>query len=159
YSRAVDLDENFAMAYQGMALASRNLHQYQDAEKYIKLALAHIDHMTERERYRARASYYLVLGNHQKCVEEYAALTSKYPSDAVAHNNLAVCLSQLREISRALEEGRQAAAIFPKRPMYRLNNAFYALYSGQFETGEREVRALQELDPSYAKGFVAQAFF
>ena len=158
YSKAVDLDENFAMAYQGMALAARNLHQYQDAEKYIKLALAHIDHMTERERYRTRASYYLVLGNHEKCVDEYSSLTSKYPSDSVAHNNLAICLSQLRDMPKAFEEGRQAAAIFPKRPLYRLNNAFYALYSSEFETGEREARALQELDPAYAKGFVALAF-
>jgi tetratricopeptide (TPR) repeat protein/predicted Ser/Thr protein kinase len=160
YQRAVDLDENFAMAYQGAALAARNLHQSEDAEKYIKLAFNHIDHMTDRERYRTRASYYLVLGNNQKCVEEYTALTTKYPSDSVAHNNLAVCLSQLRELPKALEEGRQAAAIFPKRPMYRLNNAFYALYSGDFETGDREVHTWQEVDPTaiYTKGFVAQAF-
>src|SRR5262249_45543554 len=158
YTRTVELDENFALAYQGMALAARNLRRYQDAERYIKLALVHIDRMTERERYRTRASYYLVLGNHQKCVEEYSALTSKYPSDSVAHNNLAICLSQLRDMRKALEEGRQAAAIFPKRPLYRLNNSFYALYSSEFETGEREARALLEQDPSYAKGFVALAF-
>src|SRR5437773_2836569 len=158
YTRTVELDENFALAYQGMALAARNLRRYQDAEKYIKLALVHIDRMTERERYRTRASYYLVLGNHQKCVEEYSALTSKYPSDSVAHNNLAICLSQLRDMRKALEEGRRAAAIFPKRPLYRLNNSFYALYSSEFETGEREARALLEQDPSYAKGFVALAF-
>jgi serine/threonine protein kinase/tetratricopeptide (TPR) repeat protein len=158
YSKAVDLDENFAMAYQGMALASRNMHQYQDAEKYIKLALAHIDRMTERERYRTRASYYLVLGNHQKCVEEYSALTSKYPSDSAAHNNLGLCLGQLRNMPKALEKYRQAAAIFPKRPMFRLNMSLSASYGSDFETGEREARALQELDPAYPKGFVALAF-
>jgi tetratricopeptide (TPR) repeat protein len=158
YSRAVSLDENFAMAYQGMALAARNLHQYQDAEKYIKLALAHIDRMTERERYRTRAAYYLIIGNNQKCVEEFTDLSNKYPSDSVAYNNLAVCSSQLRDLARAREGYRHAVAIFPKRPMFRLNSALSAAYNSDFPAAEQEVRVLQELDPSYPKGFIALAF-
>src|SRR5262249_18737377 len=118
----------------------------------------HIDRMTERERLRTRASYYFVTGNHERCVQEYQALITKYPSDSIAHNNLSVCLSQLRNMPKALEEVRQAAAIFPKRPGYRMNIAVYTSYSGDFPGGEREALALQELDPSYAKGFTALAF-
>jgi tetratricopeptide (TPR) repeat protein len=158
FSKAVDIDQDFAMAYRGMAVASQNLRQYQDAEKYIKLALGHIDRMTERERYRTRASYYLMLGNHEKCVEEYGALISRFPSDSIAHNNLAFCATQLRDMPKAVEEVNQALAIFPKRPMFRLNIALYSSYGSDFQTGEREARALQELDPSYAKGFIALAF-
>jgi tetratricopeptide (TPR) repeat protein len=158
YSRTADLDENFAMAYRGMAFASQNMHQSQDAEKYIKLALAHIDRMTERERYRTRGSYYYVLGNYEKCVEEYGTLISKYPSDAIALNNLSLCLSQLREMPKAIEQIRKAAVIFPKRPGFRLNLAVYTLYGSDFPGGEREARALQELDTSYLKGFIAVAF-
>jgi eukaryotic-like serine/threonine-protein kinase len=158
YAKAVDLDQNFAMGYRGMALAARNLHQFDDAEKYIKLAFNHIDRMTERERYRTRASYYVVLGNNPKCIDENEALIAKYPSDAIALNNLSVCLSQMRNMPKALERVRQAAAIFPKRPGFRLNIALYTLYGGDFEGGEREARATLDLDPTYRTGFIALAF-
>jgi len=64
----------------------------------------------------------------------------------------------LREMKKALDEVRQSAAIFPKRPVYRVNISLYASYGSDFPTGEREARALQELDPSYSTGLVALAF-
>jgi eukaryotic-like serine/threonine-protein kinase len=158
FSKIVDLDQNFALAYRGMAFASINMHQAQDAEKYIKLALEHIDRMTERERYRTRASYYFVTNNSEKCVEEYDALISKYPADSIAHNNVSVCLSELRQLSKALDHVRQAVNIFPKRPGYRMNFAVYTLYGSDFRAGEDAARTVQELDPSYVKGYIAMAF-
>ena len=77
FSKAVDLDPKFGLAYAGMASASRSLGQNQDADKYIKLAIANIDGMTERERYRTRALYYVLAGDQQKCVEEYSALLTR----------------------------------------------------------------------------------
>jgi tetratricopeptide (TPR) repeat protein/predicted Ser/Thr protein kinase len=158
FAKAVEIDQNFGLAYAGMAIASRNLGQQQDAEKYIQLALGHMDRMTERERYRIRGSYYLTLSDQQKCVEEYGSLISRFPSDAAAHNNLALCWTQLRNIPRALEQVRQAAAILSKRPLYRFNISVYASYGSDFQTGEREARALLELDPSYPTGPNALAF-
>src|SRR5258706_7641773 len=59
FSKAVELDPNFARAYAGLAGASRASDNAPDAEKYIKLAMAHVDRMTERERYRIRGFYYM----------------------------------------------------------------------------------------------------
>jgi tetratricopeptide (TPR) repeat protein len=153
FSKAVDIDANFGLAYAGMAIASRNLGQQQDAEKFIKLALGRMDRMTERERYRTRGSYYLLLGNQQKCVEEYGTLISRFPSDAAAHNNLALCWTQLRNMPKALEHVRQAAAILPRRYLYRFNVSVYASYGSDFQTGEREARAFPELNPSMPLAF------
>jgi tetratricopeptide (TPR) repeat protein len=158
FSKAVDLDQNFGLAYAGMAIASRNLGRQQDGEKYIKLALQHIDRMTDRERYRTRGSYYAILGDAQKCVEEYGTLISRFPSDAAAHNNLAQCRTQLRDMPKALEEVRQAAAILPKKPLYRNNVALYASYGTDFKIGEQEARAVQEMSPSFNLGFISLAF-
>ena len=158
FSKAVDIDANFGVAYTGMATSARNLGQQQEGEKYIKLALEHIDRMTDREKGRTRGLYFLLHGDQQKCVEEYATLISRFPSDSVAHNNLALCSTQLRNMPKAIEEMRQAVIIFPKRPMFRLNIAVYASYGSDFQTGEREARALQELDPSYPTGPIALAF-
>jgi tetratricopeptide (TPR) repeat protein len=158
FSKAVDVDQNFGLAYAGMAMASRNLNRQQDSEKYIKLALGHMDRMTERERYRTRATYYLLLGDQQKCVEEYGALISRFPSDAAAHNNLALCSTDLRDIPKAIEEMRKATSILPKRALYRANLSLYASFGSDFQTGEREARAGQELEPSYGSSFITLAF-
>jgi tetratricopeptide (TPR) repeat protein/tRNA A-37 threonylcarbamoyl transferase component Bud32 len=158
FSKAANMDQKFGMAYVGMAAASRNLGQQQDAEKYVKLALEHVDGMTERERYRTRASYYNILGDQRKCIEEYGTLISKFPADVAAHNNLAYCWTQLRNMTRALEEMRAAAAILPKRLIYRWNLSLYASYGSDFMTGEREARALQSLDSSSPLGLSALAF-
>ena len=57
--------------------------------KYMKLAMEHIDRMTDRERYRYRGLYYLTTGDWQNCVQEYTQLVTRYPADRVGQNNLA----------------------------------------------------------------------
>ncbi len=158
FSQAVDLDANFGLAYAGMASASHNLGRQQDAEKYIKQAITHIDQMTERERFRTRAFLYLLGGNQQKCVEEYGTLLSRYSSDTGAANNMAVCLTQLRNFPKALEEVRRAVAVLPKRATYHVNLSLYSAYAGDFQTAGTEAAAALELNPSYASAFQAQAF-
>jgi len=91
FSKAAELDTNFARAYSGMSSMSRNLGNQQDADKYIKLAMEHVDRMTERERYRIRGLYYLNTENFEKCIEEYGALVKQYPADNIGHNNLSLC--------------------------------------------------------------------
>jgi tetratricopeptide (TPR) repeat protein len=158
FKKSVDIDQNWGLPYAGMALVSRTLGQQEEAEKYIKLALKYIDRMTEREKYRTRASYYYVIGDHQKCTEEYGALLSRFPSDSTARNNLALCLTHLRNFSKAVDEMSKALAVFPKRPIYHLNSSLYASYGSDFQTGEREARELQQLDPNYDTGYIALAF-
>jgi tetratricopeptide (TPR) repeat protein len=157
FSKAVDFDPQFGLAYAGMAITSRNLGRQQDAENYISLALKHIDRMTERERLRTRGSYYALRGDQQKCVDEYGTLINRFPSDAAAHNNLAYCWTQLRNMPKALEHVRQAAQILPRRLIYRWNTSMYASYGSDFQTGEREARELQNLDSASPLGFSALA--
>ncbi len=158
FSKAAELDPNFARAYAGMAGTSRNLGRRQDAERYFKLAMEHVDRMTERERYRTRGAYYVTIGNFQKCVEEYGALVSQYPADNIGHNNLAVCYSELRNMPKAVEEAQRAVEISPKGAMQRMNFSLYASYAGDFRIGEREARAVQQLNPSYEKGYLTLAY-
>jgi tetratricopeptide (TPR) repeat protein len=144
FSRAVDLDPKFGLAYAGMAIASRNMDRQQDAEKFIKEAVSHLDGMTERERYRTRGLFYMVTGDYQQCVKEYDDLIVRYAADAAARNNLALCSTYLREMPRALDEMRQVVKILPNRALYRVNLALYASYSGDFQTAEQEARAIAD---------------
>jgi eukaryotic-like serine/threonine-protein kinase len=158
FSQAVDLDQNFGMAYVGMAMASHNISRQQDADKYIKQAVSHIDNMTERERFRTRAVLYFLDGDTQKCVEEYGTLLQRYPSDTGAYNNMADCLVRLRNMPKALEEVRRAVAILPKRATYRLNDSTYSAYAGDFQTAAKEAGVTLQLVPGFSWGFGAQAF-
>jgi tetratricopeptide (TPR) repeat protein len=157
-SKAVDLDPNFGMAYTVMSSASHAQQRQSDAEKYSKLAVSHIDHMTERERFRTRGFMYLVFGEAQKCVDEYGTLLEKYPSDTAAYNNIGVCYTYLRNMPKALEATRKAADILPKRVIYRANLALYSAYAGDFPAAQKEAAAALQLKPGFFYAFLAQGY-
>jgi len=144
FSRATSLDPNFGLGYAGMAIASKNLDKQQDAEKYIKEAVRHLDGMTERERYRTRGLYYYITSDYQNCVKEFGDLIARYSADASARNNLALCSTYLRNMPRAVDEMRKVVKILPKRALYRENLALYAAYSGDVRTPEEEARTFKE---------------
>jgi eukaryotic-like serine/threonine-protein kinase len=158
FSKAVELDPNFARGYAGMAAMAGNLGQLQDAAKYAKLAMEHVDRMTDRERYRIRGLYYVRNENWQKCVEEYTELLKQYPVDNVGQTNLAGCLAALHNMPRAMEEARRAVALAPKDLMARVNFSLDACYAGDFQTCEREGNEVRRLNPSYEEGFLIMAY-
>ena len=156
FQSALKLDPNFGAAYSGMAIASRNMGLQQEAEKYANEAVRRLDRMTERERYRARGLLYYLTSDYQACVKEYGDLLTRYAADVAARNNLALCLTYLRQMPRALGEMRRVVSILPKRALYHLNLALYAAYGGDFQTAEQEARTSEEMGS--ALGPVATAF-
>src|SRR5207244_11359225 len=58
YLQATQADPKFGRAYAGLAAVSFNLSRSADVDKYYKLALAQIDRMTEREKFRTRGGYF-----------------------------------------------------------------------------------------------------
>ena len=157
FSKAVERDPNFGIAYATMAITSRNISRQEDAEKYAKEAVRHVDRMTERERYRTRGLFYLVTGDYGTCVKEYGDLIARYPADPNALNNLALCSTHLRTLDRSLDARKKAVAILPNLPVLRSNLAFDAAYAGDFQTAEQQARKAQELG-SPSSGSVALAF-
>ena len=158
FSKASELDPNFARAYSGMAATSGNLGREQDAEKYIKLAMEHVDRMTERERYRIRGLYYARTENWDKCIEEYSALVKLYPADNIGERNLASCYVFSRNMPKGMEEARKAVDLAPKDLGSRMNFALDACYSGDFQTCDREGREVHTLNPAYDEGSLVMAY-
>ena len=154
--RAVELDPKFGVGWQILAVSSRNLGRLQDAEQYIKEALRHLDGMTERERFSTRGFFYRLTGDYRQCVKEYGDLSARYAADVVAHNQIALCASQLRDLTRAQEEMRRAVELLPNRAVFRLNLALYSNYAGDFREGEQQARRVQQQGGAY--GLLAVAF-
>jgi len=149
FSNAVALDPNFARAYGSMAAANVNLGKMQDAEKDVKLAMEHVDRMTDRERYRVRGFYYLTTHNWQKCVEEYGELVDQFPADNAGQANLSGCYLYLRNIPKAVAAARRAVEINPKGALQRAALSLYSSYAGDFAGGEREAQAALGINPSF----------
>jgi tetratricopeptide (TPR) repeat protein/predicted Ser/Thr protein kinase len=157
YSKAVAEDSNLGRAYAGMAVMYSNLGKSEDAEKYYKLALARIDRMTDREKYRTRSGYYLVTRNQAKAIEELSALVSQFPADTAGHANLALAYFYARDMNKALEEQKRALALTPHSILQRSNFSMYALYAGDFETAAKEAKAILEENPAFEESLRTSA--
>jgi tetratricopeptide (TPR) repeat protein len=145
FSKAVEADPKFGIAYQGLAVALRNLDRPQEAARNIDEALKHLQGMTDREKNRTRGFFYRMTGDYQQCVKEYGDLVTKYSADVSARNQIALCSTFLRDMPRAINEMQYLVKLLPKRALYRCNLATYAAYSADFTTAETEARATLDL--------------
>ena len=157
YRRAIAQDPQFGRAYSGLAVILYNQGEIEQAGAQFKKALALIDRMTERERYRTRGNYYLTEHNHAKATEEFRQLLERYPADTAGHNGLAFARFFARDMDGALTEARRGMEVYPKFVPARSNLALYALYAGDFATAEKEAGVALGLNPSYLKALLAVA--
>src|SRR5258707_8369915 len=132
YSKAIALDPNMGRAYAGMAVMSANMGRKADAEKYYQTAMAHIDRMSDREKYRTRGGYYLMRRQPDKAIQEYNALGEQYPPAAGGPTNVALSSFFTRDMPKAMEQGRRAVDLSPKALLQRNNLALYSIYAGDY---------------------------
>ena len=157
YKATLVLDPDLGRAYSGLAAQYSNLARTADADANYQQALARIDRMTDREKFRTRGSYYLFARKPDLAAEEFTALVKAFPADTSGLSNLALASFYQRDMAQALEQGRRAAAIFPNNVLRRSNVALYAMYAGQFEDAITESDAVHQLNPAHLKAFVARA--
>jgi serine/threonine protein kinase/tetratricopeptide (TPR) repeat protein len=152
YQHATELDPEMGRAYAGAAAMYANLGQRQQAEKNYQLAMAHIDRMTDREKYRTRSGYYLLMKNHVKAIDELTALVQQYPADTAGRANLAFARFQQRDMGKALEEQQRVLTMLPHSVLQRSNLSLYALYAGDFNTASTEAGRVLQDNPTFEAG-------
>ncbi|MGB6832269.1 MAG: protein kinase [Candidatus Acidiferrum sp.] len=157
YGQAEEVDPNLGRAYAGTAAIYQALGKLQEAEKYYGLAMSHIDRMTDREKYRTRSGYYLLMRNQPKAMEELTALVSQYPADTAGHANLALAYFYSRDMNKALEEEKRALEISPHSILQRNNYSMYALYAGDFDTALKEAQSILDENPKFEQALRTSA--
>ena len=157
YEQGIQLDPNLGRAYAGLAATSFNLGRRKDAEKYYQLALAHIDRMSDREKYRTRGGYYLANREPRKALDEYSALVQQFSSDDVGYSNLALAYFFLRDMSKAVEQGRRAVELAPKALLQLNNPALYSVYAGDYESPAEVARRVLAQNASSVDAYGALA--
>ncbi|HEX4441897.1 MAG TPA: protein kinase [Thermoanaerobaculia bacterium] len=157
YRKALDLDPNLGRAYAGLAAVENNRGQRQEAEKDYKAALARIDRMSEREKFRTRGGYYLLVRNPDSAIDEFSALVKQFPADSAGIANLAFAYFVKRDMANALLWGRRAIELYPKNVPQRNNFGLIAMYAGDFETGVREQNTVIRMNPQFVLAYVGLA--
>ena len=117
--RAIELDPNFAIAYEGLAIEYGNMGQATLAAENGKKAYELRDRVSERERYRITAYYFNdVLGELDQGTEAYELWAKSYPRDAVPLGNLATDYSALGQFDKAIAATEVAQRIAPSIVTY-----------------------------------------
>jgi tetratricopeptide (TPR) repeat protein/predicted Ser/Thr protein kinase len=152
YGLAVELDPELGRAYAGLAAMDANLGKRQEAETNYQSAMSRIDRMTDREKYRTRSGYYLLMRNEAKAIEELTTLVKQYPSDTAGHANLALAYFYQRDMTKAMEEQKRAIEIMPHSVQQRSNFSLYALYAGDFDDAAKEAEQVLKENPKFEVG-------
>jgi eukaryotic-like serine/threonine-protein kinase len=157
FHRAVELDPNFGSAYGNLGAMAWNQGNQADAVNYYKLAMQHIDRMTDREKFRTRGGYYLAVADGDKAVEEFSSLVKQYPADSMGLSALAHAYYLRHDMAKAVEVSRKAVEIYPKNVVYRTNASLYSLFAGDYDSSEREAQAVLQINPVYEDAFTILA--
>lgn len=158
YSKAVELDPKFGRAYAGLAISYLNRKRYAEAGEYYKKALALLDRMSERERYRTLGTYYLsYVQNYGQAAETLKKLVSLYPADTAGYNNLGIAYAFVRNLPEAATAAKRALEIAPNNVQTRLNYAEYSMLAGNFPEAISETQRILKQNPAYEFAFLPLA--
>ena len=147
YRRAIELDPNFALAYQTLSVSYFNLNQADLAAENATRAYELRDRVSERERYRISTTYYhTVTGELEKAIEEYELWSKSYPRDATPPLNLGVVYQQLGQYDKAVVATEEALRLSPTATGYG-NLSFEYIALDRLDDAAKVLREAQ------AKGF------
>jgi eukaryotic-like serine/threonine-protein kinase len=114
YKRAVELDPNFAYAYNNLAVRHFNLNEPGLAAEYSRKAYERRERVSERERFSIEGFYYLnVTGELEKAAQTYGLWQQTYPRNSTPYGNLGAISSYLGNYEKALSEYREALSLEP----------------------------------------------
>jgi eukaryotic-like serine/threonine-protein kinase len=116
FKRAVELDSNFAAAYQAMSIIYSNRDEAGRAAEYARKAYELREKVTQRERFSIEASYYTDgTGELEKAVQVYELWQQTYPRDAAPYTNLGTISNIVGSWEKSLEEAREAMRLEPNQ--------------------------------------------
>ena len=112
--RAIELDPNFALAYDNLGICYSNLNQPSLAADYLKKAFDLRDRVTEREKFHITALYYdTATGELEKANRTDELSEQVYPQDRESYTDLASNYMILGQYEKAATETREELRLDP----------------------------------------------
>jgi eukaryotic-like serine/threonine-protein kinase len=114
FNRAIELDPNFAAAYAALGISYSNLREPGRASENLRKAYDLRDKVSERERFRISATYYLlVTGELEKAIQTYEMWAKTYPRSSEPYGNLGVDYTYLGEYEKGIEASLEDLRLNP----------------------------------------------
>jgi tetratricopeptide (TPR) repeat protein len=112
--RAVELDPQFASAYEALGVCYLNLGEVGLSHEYLTRAFDLRDRTSEREKFVIEARYYAyATGDLHKAVDTYQLWVQTYPRSASAHANLGTLYGGMGQYEKAVPESLEAIRLEP----------------------------------------------
>jgi eukaryotic-like serine/threonine-protein kinase len=114
FNRAIELDPNFAAGYAALGISYSNLREPGRASENLRKAYDLRDKVSERERFRISATYYLlVTGELEKAVQTYEMWAQTYPRSSEPFGNLGVDYTYLGQYEKGVEASLEDLRLNP----------------------------------------------
>ncbi len=114
YKRAIELDPNFAFAYNLLAVGYNNTNQPKLAAEYAAKAFELRDRVSELEKLRITSFYYsYVTGELEKRIETLELINRMYPRDIRAVSNLSDSYQRIGQFEKAADAAREGIRLNP----------------------------------------------
>ena len=114
YERAIELDPNFAEAYDLLGGAYADLGEFNQASEYITKAFELRDRVSEREKFDIASDYYgSVTGDLEKANQTLEMFAQTYPLLSIPHLGLAINYASMGLYERSLAENLKALSLTP----------------------------------------------
>ena len=145
FQHAVDLDPQFAMAWQLLATMFAGRGDGQRAEEYFRKAFSLSAYASEREKLEISANYQLnVLLDLDKAKQTLEVYRQTYPRSSAALTSLAQIDIVKGDVVKAIEYARDAIDLDPRVSFYKSNLAFVYTRAGRSDEARNVLRNLAE---------------
>ncbi len=145
YTRAVELDPNFASAYAAIAGVYSHRAEVGLAAENARKAYELREKVSERERLRIEALYYVTAtGELEKAAQVYELWQQTYPRDFYPWAASAFVATGLGNWEKALEEAREAIRLEPNNGINYTNLAISYANLNRLDEGEAAYKQAEE---------------
>jgi TolB-like protein/Tfp pilus assembly protein PilF len=161
YRRALELDADYALAYQGLALSCRIAPAYRTLEPEEAYPLAKEASLKALAIDPTLGTAYLPLAAIKFVYDwDFAGAESEYrqaiqltPNNPETHSSYATFLTAMGRTEEALNELRIAQQFDPQSPNFPASIAWTLYIAGRFEEAEEQLKEVIKRDPNYARAY------
>ena len=138
FVRAIELDDQFALAYARLGTVYANLGQADESKKMTTRAYELREKVSESERYYIEARYYTTVGTDvQKALDVYKVWLGTYPNDYTALTNSALLHKQQGDRDEAIRKLELATKVAPDQPVGFTNLGQTYFEAARYEEARR----------------------
>ena len=149
-NEAINLDPNYALAYNSRGLVYVDLGKYQRAIEDYNQAIRL--NPTDSSAYAHRGIAYLNLGQHQQAIEDYNQSIQLYSKDFKTYFNRGFIYAQLGQHQRAVEDYNQSILLNPHFKNYAHRGAAYNSL-GKYQRAIEDCNQAILFNPEYSSAY------